>query len=146
MLLLEAKLFPTLGARGLQHDKLPCPSLSPKVCSNSCPLIRWCHWTILSSAALFSLCLQTFPASGSFPVSLFFTSGGQSTGPSASISVLPMNIQGWLPLWLTALISLQSKGFSRVFSNTTVWKHQFFGTQPSLWSNSNIWTWLLEKS
>ena len=93
----------------------------------------------------FSFCLQSFSASGSFPVSLFFASGGQSIGVSASAMVFPMNMQDWLPFGLTGWISLQSKGLSRVFSNTTVQRHQFFGTQPSLWSNSHICTWLLEK-
>ena len=92
-----------------------------------------------------SSCLQSFPASGSFPMSQLIASGGQSIGASASTPVLPMNIQDWFPLGLAYLISLQSKGLSRVFSNTTVQKHQFFGTQPSLWSNSHIYTWLLEK-
>ena len=107
------------------------PSLSPEVCSNSCPLSWWCHPTISSSVILFSSCLQSSPASGSFPVSQFFTSGAQSIGASASASALPMNIQDWFPLGLTGLISLQSKGPSRVFS-TTVQKHQFFSAQPSL--------------
>ena len=130
---------------GLQHDRLPYPSPSPGACSNSCPLNRWCCLTISSSVAPFSSCLQSFPASGSFPMSGLFTSGDQSIGGSASASVLPMNIQGWFPLGWTGLISLQSKGLSRVFSSTTIWKHQFFSTQPSLWSNSHIRTWLLEK-
>ena len=94
----------------------------------------------------FSSCLQSFPASGSFPMSWLFASGGQSIGASASASVLPVNIQDWFHLGLTSLISLQSKGLSRVFSNTTVQKHKLFGTQPSLWSNSHIHTWLLEKT
>ena len=94
---------------------------------------------------LFSFCPQSFPASGSFPMSWLFTSGGQNIGASASASELPMNIQGWFPLGLTGLISVQSKGFSRVFSSTTICKHQFFGSQPSLWSNSHIYTWLLDK-
>ena len=128
----------------LQHSRLPCPLLSSRVCSNSCPLTRWCHPTISSSVAAFSSCLQSFPALRSFPLCWLFASGGQSIGVSASTSVLPMNIQGWLPLGLTGLI-LQSKGLSRVFSSITVWKHQFFGTQPSLWSKSHIRTWLLEK-
>ena len=115
------------------------------VCSNSCPLSRWCHPTISSSVSLFSSCLQSFPASGSFPVSRLFTSGGQSIGASASASVLPINIRDWFPLGLAGLISLLSKGLWRVFSNTTVQKHQFFGAQPPLWSNSHIHTWLLEK-
>ena len=108
------------------------------------PLSLWCHPTISSSVIPFSH-LQSFPASGPFPVSQFFTSGGQSIEASASASVLPMNIQDWLPLGLTGLISLQSKGLSRVFSSTTVWKHQLFGAQLSLWSNSHIHIWLLEK-
>ena len=140
-----AKSCPTLRPHELQHTRLPCPSLSPGVCSNSCPLSRWCHRTISSSVALFFFCLQSFPASGSFPMSRLFTSGGQSTGASASASVFSVNIQGWFPLGLTGLISLQSKGLSRVFSSTTVRKCQFFGVQPSLWSNSHIHTWLLEK-
>ena len=111
------------------------------VCSNSCPLSWWCNLTISSSVTPFS-CPQSFPASGSFPVSWLFASGGQSI--DASASVLPMNIQGWFPLGLTSLISLLSKGLSRVFSNTTVWKHQFFSAHPSLWSSSDISTWLLE--
>ena len=136
---------PTLRPRGLQHARLPCPSQTPKACSNSCPSSRWCHPTISSSVIPFSSCLQSFPASGSFPVSQLFTSGGHSIGASALASVLPMNIQDWFPLGLTGWISLQSKGLSRVFSNTTVQKHQFFSTQFSLWSNSHIHTWLLEK-
>ena len=112
----------SLHPHGLQHARLPCPSLFPWVCSNSCPSSRWCHPTISSSVIPFS-CLQSFPASGSFPKSQFFASGGQSIGASASASVLPTNIQGWIPLGLTGLISLLSKGFSTVFSNTTVGKH-----------------------
>ena len=131
---------------GLQHTRLPCPSPSPRVYSNSCSLSQWCHPTISSSAITFSSCLLSFPASGSFPMSQLFTSGGLSIGASASASVLPMNIQGWFPLALTGLISLQSKGLLRVFSNTTVQKHQFFSPQPSSWSSSHIYTWLLEKS
>ena len=114
-----------------------------QVCSDSYLLSQWCHPTISSSVALFTSCLQSFPASGSFPMSQFFESGGQSIGASASASVLPKNVQDWFPLGLTGLISLQSKGFSRVFSSTTIQKHQFFGAQPSLWSNSHIHTWLL---
>ena len=117
---------------------LPCPLPTPRACSNSCPSSRWCHPTISSSVVPFSSCLQSFPASRSFPRSQFFTSGGQSIGDSASASVLPINIQDWFPLRLTGLISLQSKKLSRDFSNTTVQKHQFFGTQLSLWSNSHI--------
>ena len=128
----------------MQHARLPCPSPTSGTCSNSCPLSRWCHPTISSSVVPFSSCLQSFPASGSFPVSQFFTTGGQSIGASASASVLPMN-EDWFPLGLTGLISLQSKGLSRVFSNTTVQKHQFFGPQLSLWSNFHIHTRPLEK-
>ena len=124
--------------------RLPCPSPSPRACSNSCPSSQWCHPTISFSVIPFSSCLQSFPASGSFPMSQFFTTGGQSIGVSASASVLPMNIQDWFPLGLTGVISLQSTGLSRVFSNTTVQKHQFFGAQLSLWSNSLIHTWLLK--
>ena len=110
----------SLWPYGLQHARLPCPSLSPGACSNSCPLSQWCHPTISSSAIPFSSCLQSFPASGSFPMSQIFTSGDQSIRASSSISVLPMNIQDWSPLGLTGWISLQYKGLSRVFSNTTV--------------------------
>ena len=114
-------------------------------CSNSYPMSWWSHPTILSSVVPFSSCPQSFPASGSFPMIWPFASGGQSTGASASALVLPVNIQDWFPLELTGLISLQYKGLSRVFSNTIVQKHQFSGTQPSLWSDSHIHTWLLEK-
>ena len=124
---------------------LPCPSLTPGACSNSCLFIQWFHPTISSSVIPFSSCLPSLPTSMSFPMSQFFVSAGQSTGVSASASVLPVNIQDWFPLGLTALISLQSKGFSRVFSNTTVQKHQFSSAQPSLWSNSHIHTSLQEK-
>ena len=124
----------------LQHARLLCPSPSRRVCSNWCPLSQRCHPTISSSVVPFSSCLQSFPASGSFPVSLYFASGSQSIGASTSASVLPMYIQDWFPLGLTGLISLQSKGLSRVFSNTTAWKHQFVDVQPSLWSNSHIHT------
>ena len=132
----------TLWSLGQQHARFPCPSPSPRVCSNSCPLNWWCYLTISSSVITFSSCFQSLPASGSFPVSWFFTSGGQSIGTLDS--VLPMNIQGWFHLELTDLISLQSKGLSRVFSKTTVQKHQLFSAQPFLWSNSHIYTWLLE--
>ena len=135
----------SLWPHGLQHTRLPCPSPTPGACSNSRPSSQWCHSTISSSVIPFS-CLQSFPASGSFPMSQIFTSDGQSIGASASASVLPMNIQDGFPLGLTSLISLQSKGFSRVFSNTTVWIYQFFGTQLSLQFNSYIHTWLLEKT
>ena len=122
----------------------PCSSLSPRVCSDACSLSQWMtiYLTISSSAAPFSFCLQAFPASGSFPMSRFFTSSGQSIGTSAS--VLPVNIHGWFPLGLTDLISLQSKEFSRVFSSTINQSHQFFSAQSSLWSNSHIHTWCLE--
>ena len=135
----------SLWPHGLQHTRLFCPSLSPRVCSNSHPLNQWGYPTISYSVTLFSSCPQSVPASGSFPMSQFFTSGAQSIGVSASASVLPMNIQDWFPLGLTGLISLQSKGLSRVFSNNTVQKHQFFSIQPSWWYNSHIHTWLLEK-
>ena len=115
-----------------QHAKPPCPSPTLGVHSNSCPSSRWCQQAISSSVVPFSSCLQSFPASGYFPMSQFFTSGGQCIGVSASASVLPMNIQDWFPLGYTAYISLLSKGFSRVFSNTTAQKHQFFSTQLSL--------------
>ena len=140
------KSCPTLWPRELQHARPSYPSLSPRVCSNSCQLSWWSHPTISSSPAAFSFCLQSFPASGSFPMSRLFASGGQSIGASSSVSVLPGNIQDLFPLGLTSLISLQSKGLSRVFSNTTVQKHQFFGAQPSLWSNSHIHTWLQKKT
>ena len=137
---MSASLWP----HGLQHTRLSCPSPSPRASSNSGPSSQWCHPTISSSVTLFSSCPQFFPASGSLPMSWLFTSGGQSIGTSASGSALPRTIQGWFPLELTGLI-LQSKGLSRVFSNTIVQKHQFFGVQPSLWSNSHIRAWLLEK-
>ena len=121
----------SLWPHGLQHARLPCPSPTPGACSNSCPLSQWCHPSISSSVIPF-FCLQSFPASGSFAMSQFFTSGGQSIGVSASASVLPMNIQDWFPLGWTGWISLQAKGFSRVFSSTTVQKHQFFSAQLSL--------------
>ena len=110
----------SLWPYGLQHARLPCPSPTPGACSNSCPLNWWCHPTVSSSVIPFSSHLQSFPASRSFLMSQFFTSGGQSIGVSASASVLPMNIQGWFPLGWTGLVSLLSKGFSRVFSNPTV--------------------------
>ena len=128
-----------------QHARPPCPSPTPRVYPNSCPLIRWCHPTISSSFVPFSSRPQSFPASRSFQMSQLFTSGGQSIGVSASTSVLPMNTQDWFLLGWTSYISLQSKGLSRVFSNTTLQKHQFFCAQLSLWSSSHIHTWLLEK-
>ena len=115
-----------------QHSRFPCPSPNPRTHSNSCPLSRWCHPTISSSVFPFSSCPQSFPASGSFQMSQLFTSDSQSIGVSASTSLLPMNTQDWSPLGWTGWISLQSKGLSRVFSNTTVQKHQFFGAQLSL--------------
>ena len=134
----------SLQLHGLQHTRPPCPSPTPGVYSNSCPLSRWCHPAISSSVILFSY-PQSFQASESFPMSQLFTSGGQSIGVSASTSVLPMNIQDWFPLGWTAWISFLSKGLSRVSSNTTVQKHQFFSAQRSLQSNSHIHTWPLEK-
>ena len=122
----------SLRPHGLQHARFPCLSPTPGDCSNSCPSSWWCHPTISSSVSPFSSCLQYFPALGSFPINQFFTSGGQSIIASSSASVLPMNIQDWFLLVLAGLISLESKGLSRVFSNTTVQKHQFFGAQLSL--------------
>ena len=130
----------TLWPHGLQHIRLPCPSPTPRACSNSCPSSWWCQPTISSSVIPFSSLLQLFPASESFPMSQFFASRDQSIGASASASVLLINIRDWFPLGLTSLISLQSKELSRVFSNTTVQKHQSFSFQPSLWSSSHIHT------
>ena len=130
----------------LQHARPPCPSPTPGVHPNPRPLSQWYHPTISSSVVPFSFCPQSLPASGSFPMSQLFPSGGQSIGVSASTSVLPMNIQEWFPLWWTGWISVHCKGLSRVFSSITVQKHQFFGTQPSLWSSSHIHTWLLGKT
>ena len=127
------------------HARPPCPSPNPGVHSNSYPSSRWCHSAILSSAVPFSSCPQSLPASESFPMSQLFTWGGQSIGVSALASVLPVNTQDWSPLEWTGWISLQSKGLSRVFYNTTVQKHQFFGAQLSSQSNSHIHTWPLEK-
>ena len=135
----------SLQPHELQHARLPYPSPSPGACSNSCLSSWWCHPTISSSVSPFSSCLQSVPASGSFLMRQFFLSGVQSTGASASASGLPINIQDWFPLGWTGWMSLQSKGLSRVFSKTTVKKHHFFSTQPSLWSNSHIHTWLLEE-
>ena len=128
-----------------QHTRPPCPLPTPRVYPNSCPSSWWCHPAISSSVVPLSSCPQFLTASGSFPMSQLFTWGGQSIGVSASASVLPMNTQDWSPLGWTGWISLQSKGLSRVFSNTTVQKHQFFGTQLFLQSNSHIHTWPLEK-
>ena len=135
----------SLQPHGLQHAKLPCPSPTPGAHANSCPSSRWCHPTISPSVVPFYSHLKSFPASGSFPMRQFFASIVQNMRVSASASVLPMNTQDWFPLGWTGWISLQAKGLSRVFSNTTVQKHQFFSAQLSLWSNSHIQTWLLEK-
>ena len=135
----------SLRPHELQHTRPPSPSPTPGVHSNSGPSSRWCHPAISSSVVPFSSCPQSLPASGSFPMSQLFAWGGQSTGVSALASVLPKNTQGWSPLEWTGWISLQSKGLSRVFSNTTVQKHQFFSAQLSSQSNSHIHTWPLEK-
>ena len=134
----------SLWPHASQHAWPPCPSPTPRIYWNSCPLSRCYHPTISSSVVPFSSHPQSFSASGSFPMSQVFTSGSRSIGVSASTSVLPMNTQDWSLGW-TGWITLQSKGLSRVFSNTTVQKHQFFSTQPSLWSNSHIHIWPLEK-
>ena len=136
-------VFVSLPPHGLQHARLPCLSPSPRACSNSCPLSQW-YYPISSSVIPFSSCLQSYPVSGSFLMSWLFASRGQSIGASASASVLPMNIQDWFPLGLTGLISLQSKEFSRVFSNPTVQKHQFSSTvslfyDPTLISIHDYW-------
>ena len=135
----------SLGSHEPQHFRPPYPSPTPRVHPNPCPLSRWCHPTISSSIIPFSSCPQSFSASGSFQMSQLFTSGGQIIEVSASTSVLPINTQDWSPLGWTGWISLQSKGLSRVFSNTTVQKHQFFSTQLSSQSNSHIYAWPLEK-
>ena len=135
------QLFVTLW---IAACRLPCPSPTPRACSNSCPSSRWCHPTISSSVSPSPLAFSLSPHQGLFPVSQFFASGGQCIGASVSALVLPL-IQSWFPLRLTGLISLQSTGLSRVFSSTIIQKHQFFGDQPSLWSNSHIHPWLLEK-
>ena len=145
VLLSNHSVSDSLWPLGLQPTSLPYLLVSPRACSNSCLLSRWFHPTISSSVAPFSSCLQSFPESGSFPMSQLFRSNDQSVGASASASILPMKIQGWFPSGSTGLISLQSKGLSRVFSNTKVQKHQFFGAQLSLESNSHIHTWPLEK-
>ena len=134
----------SLQPHELPPTRPPCPSPAPRVHSNSHPSSLWCHPAISSSIISFSSCPQALPASGSFPMSQLLTWGGQSIGVSASASVLPMNTQNWSLGW-TGWISLQSKGLSRVFSNTTVQKYQFFGAQPSSQSNSHIHTWPLEK-
>ena len=135
----------SLWPHELQHTRPPCPSPTPGVHPDPCPLSRWCHPGISSSVIPFSSCPQSFPALGSFPMSQLFAWGGQSIGVSASASVLLINTQDWSPLGWTGWISLQSKGLSRVFSNTTAQKHQFFGAQLSSQSNSHIHTWPLEK-
>ena len=135
----------SLQPHGPQHARLPCPSPTPRVYPNSCPSSQWCHPTTSSSVVPFSSCPQSFPASGSFQMSQFFISSGQSIGVSASTSGPPMNTQDWFLLGWTGWTTLQSKGLSRVFSNTTVQKHQFFSTHLSLLSNSHIYTWPLEK-
>ena len=137
-------MFDSLWPHEPQHTRPPCPSPIPGVHSDSRPSSQWCHLAISSSVVPFSSCPQSFPASGSFQMSQLFTSGGQSIGVSASTSVRPMNIQDWSPLGWTGWISFQSKGLSRVFSSTTVWKHQFFSAQPVLWFKSHMLTWLLE--
>ena len=134
----------SLRPHELQHARPPCPSPTPGVHSDSHPLSQWCHPAISSSVVPFSSCPQSLPASESFPMSQFFPCGGQSTGVSALASFLPKKSQGWSPSEWTGCISLQSKGLSRVFSNTTVQKHQFFGTQLSSQSNSHIHTWPLK--
>ena len=136
----------SLRPHELQHARPPCPSPTPRVHPNPCPSSWWCHLIISSSVVPFSSCLQSFPSSGSFPMSQLFASGGQSIGVSASTSVLPMNTQNWSPLGWTCWISLPSKGLSGVFSNTTVWKHSFFRAQPSLSHNSHIHTYSAQKS
>ena len=135
----------SLRPHELQHAKPPCPLPTPRVHSNSRPLSQWCHPAISSSVILFSSCPQSLPASESFPMSQLFTWGGQSSGVPALVSFLPKKFQGWSPSEWTSCISLQSKGLSRVFSSTTVQKHQFFGAQLSSQSNSHIHMWLLEK-
>ena len=138
-------MYDSLQPHELQHARPPCPSPTPGIYLNVWTLSRWCWQTISSSVIPISVHFQSFPASGTFQIGQLFTSGGQSIGVSASTSVLPMNTQDWSALGWTGWISLQSEGLSRVFSNTTVQKHQFFGAQPSSQSNSHIHTWPLEK-
>ena len=134
----------SLQLPGTVHSRLFCPPLSPRVCLNSCPLTQWCNLIISSSAIPFSFCLlQSFPASGPFPISHLFASCGQHIGASASALVLLINIQGWFPLGSAGLISWHSEELSRVFSSTTVWKHQFFGAQLSLWTSSHIYYYMM---
>ena len=135
----------SLWPHGLQHTRPPCPLPSPRVCPSSCSLHQWCCPAISSSEALFSFCPQSWAASATFPMSQLFASDDKDTGPSASASVLPTSIWGWFLLRLTGLLSLLSKGLSGIFSSTTVWRHQFFGILPSLWSSSHNQTWLLRR-
>ena len=135
----------SLWSHESQHARPPCPSPTPRIYPNSCPSSWWCNPDISSSVVPFSSCPQSLPTSKSFPMSQLFTWGGQSNGVSALVSFLPKKSLGWSPSEWTGWISLQSKGLSRVFSNTTVQKHQFFSAQPSSQSNSHIHTWLLEK-
>ena len=144
--LLSQEQQDSLWPCGLKHTRFPCLSLTPGACSSSCPSSQWCHPTNSSPVVPFSSCLQSFPASGPFPMSQFFASGGQSIRVSASTSFVPMNIQDSFLLGWTGWISFQSKGLSRVFPNTIVQKHQFFSSQVFFWSNSHIHTWLLEKT
>ena len=135
----------SLKPHELQLARLPCPSPSPGVSSDSCQLSRWCHPTISLSVVPFSSCPQSLPASRSLPMSWLLASGGQNIGASTSTSVFSMNIQGWFPLGLTGWTSLQSRELSRVFSSTTVQKHQFLGAQSSLWPNCHICTWRMKE-
>ena len=139
-------MFDFLRSHGLQHTRLPCSSPTPRACSNSCPLSQWCYQTISSAVIPFSSCLQSFPALGSFPMSQFFASNSQTIGASASASGLSMNIQDRFPLGWTGLIFLQFKGLSRVFSNTTVQKHQFFGAQLLSSKRGKTQLWCCSKS
>ena len=143
MLFNHSIVFNSLRPHGLKHAWLPCPSPSPRACSNSCPFSQWCHLTISSSAVPFSSCLQSFQVSGPFLISQLFASGTQSIGASVLTSDLLMNIQDWFPLELTGWLSLQSKRLSRVLFQHHSSKHQFFSAQPSVRSNSHIHTWLL---
>ena len=133
----------SLWHHGLQQARPPCPSLFPEVCSNSCPSHRWCHPAISSSKALYSFCPQSFPSSGTFPMSCLFASDNQNTGASNLASVLPTSLQGWFPLRLMGLISLLSREIPGVSSITTVWRHQFFGVLPYLWSSCHTRMWPL---
>ena len=145
LLLICPVMSDSLWPHGMQHTRPLHPSASPGVCPGSCPLHQWWHPAISSSDTLLSLCLQSFPASRSFPMSQLLTSGDQNIRTSVSASVLPISMQGWPPLRLTGLVSLLSKGFSRVFSRTTFQRHQFFGALPSLRSSSHNHMWPLER-